>query len=187
MTPFEHLSVLVSIVIGLGIAHLLSSAHRLVQARDRVRPYWLSLMWAGLILVTQIEWWWATFEYREQMQWNFFYFLFMLLSPIALYLAAAFVLPDVEPGVTYDLREYYYGTRRWLFSILALNPALDAVRRAFEAGSILNVGASTNAIAAVLIASLAVSDREAHHAVLTLAVTALFGVFLVSAALQLTG
>jgi hypothetical protein len=35
MTPFEHLSVLISIILGLGIAHLLASVHKLVQARAR--------------------------------------------------------------------------------------------------------------------------------------------------------
>ena len=41
MTPFEHLAVLISIVLGLGLTQLLLSAHRLVQARGRVRFYWL--------------------------------------------------------------------------------------------------------------------------------------------------
>lgn len=39
VSPFEHISVLVSIILGLGITQLLMSAHRLVQARDRVKPY----------------------------------------------------------------------------------------------------------------------------------------------------
>jgi hypothetical protein len=185
VTPFEHLSVLISIVIGLGITHLLMSAHRLVQARERVRPYWLSLLWAGLIFISQVEWWWASFSFRQQMEWNFFYFLFVLVSPVALYLAAAFVLPEVEPGQTYDLREYYYRTRGWFFSILALSPALDAVRRGIQAGSPTDLGAWSNAIAAVLVGSLALTRRESYHALLTLVVAGLFLFFIVSAALQL--
>jgi len=34
-----------------------------------------------------------------------FYFLFVLLSPVSLYLAAAFALPEIEPGEQYDLRD----------------------------------------------------------------------------------
>lgn len=39
MGEFEYLSVLISIVIGLGLSHLLSSAARLIQARG-------SALWA---------------------------------------------------------------------------------------------------------------------------------------------
>jgi len=185
VTPFEHLSVLISIVIGLGITHLLMSAHRLVQARERVRPYWLSLLWAVLIFISQVEWWWASFSYRQQVEWNFFYFLFILASPVALFLAAAFVLPELEPDQQYDLEEYYFRTRGWFFSILAVSPALDAVRRGIQAGSYTDFGAVSNAVSAVLLASLAISRQAWYHAMLTLAVAGLFLYFIVSAALQL--
>ena len=187
MTPFEHLAVLISIVLGLGLAQLLTSVHRLVQARRRVTFHWLPLLWAGLLFVTQIEWWWASFEMRRDTVWNFFYFLFVLLSPVSLYLAAAFALPEIEPDATqrYDLRAYYYDNRSWFFGVLAANPALDALRRASQGGSWRDFGAWSNVVAAVLLVSLAVSRRPAHHAVVTLFVAALFGVFIVSAALQL--
>jgi hypothetical protein len=185
VTPFEHLSVLISIVIGLGITHLLMSAHKLVQARERVRPYWLSLLWAVLIFISQVEWWWASFSYREVVEWNFFYFLFILASPVALFLAAAFVLPEVEHDQSYDLEEYYFSTRGWFFSILAVSPALDAVRRGIQAGSYTDFGAVSNAVSAVLLVSLAISREAWYHALLTIAVAGLFLFFIVSAALQL--
>src|SRR4051794_5388175 len=93
MTPFEHLAVLISIVLGLGLAHMLTTLHELIQARARVKIYWLSILWFVLIFISLIEWWWASFALRTTLKWNFFYFLFILLSPISMYLAAAFVLP----------------------------------------------------------------------------------------------
>ena len=185
MTPFEHLAVLISIVLGLGLTQLLMSAHRLVQARERVTFYWLPVAWAAILFVSLIEWWWASFGLRTQTVWNFFYFLFILLSPVSLYLAAAFALPEIEPGARYDLRAFYYGNRGWFFAVLAASPALDALRRAIQAGSVRDFGAWSNLVAAVLLASLAVSRRTWHHTVVTLLVAALFGFFIVSAALQL--
>jgi hypothetical protein len=185
VTPFEHLAVLISIVLGLGLTHLLTSVQRLVQARQRVRLYWLPLLWVALIFVSLIEWWWASFALRQHAVWNFFYFLFVLLSPVSLYLAAAFVLPDVEPGARLDLREHYYDNRRWFFAMLAASPALDAVRRALEAGSWTDFGAISNAVAAALVGSLAASRRPSHHALVTVSVGALFLFFIVDAALQL--
>ena len=185
MTPYEHLAVLISIVLGLGLTQLLMSVHRLVKARGRVRFYWLPLAWAALLFVSQIEWWWASFALRTQTVWNFFYFLFILLSPVSLYLAAAFALPEVEAEREYDLRAYYYDNRSWFFGVLAANPALDAVRRASQGGSWRDFGAWSNVVAAVLLVSLAVSRRPAHHAAVTVFVAGLFGFFIVSAALQL--
>lgn len=187
MTPFEHLAVLISIVLGLGIAHLLTSVHRLVQARARVRPYWLPLLWALLLFVTQIEWWWAIFALRTETVWNFFYFLFVLLSPVSLYLAAAFVLPEIEPGgtATIDLRTYYYENRRWFFAIVAAGPVLDAGRRAVQAGTWRDVGVVSNLVSAVLLCWLATTARPRVHATVTTIVTVLFAYFLVSAALEL--
>jgi hypothetical protein len=185
VTPFEHLAVLISIVLGLGLTQLLAAAHRLVQARDRVRPYWLPLLWAVLIFVTQIEWWWASFALRRETVWNFFYFLFVLLSPVSLYLASASALPEVEPDREYDLRAYYYDNRRWFFVIVALSPALDAIRRGVQAGSWLDVGAASNAVSAVLVGSLAFTRRAWYHALVTLLVAGLFLSFIVSSALEL--
>jgi hypothetical protein len=186
ISAFEHLSVLISIVIGMGLAHLLISVQRLVQARDRVSSYWLSVLWTVLIFVTLIEWWWASFSFRDRQDWNFFYFLFILMSPISLYLAAAFVLPWAEDGRIYDLRDYYYSTRKFFFLLVAIGPTLDAIRRAGQAGSITNFGAISNAIAAVLVGSLAFSEKPWHHTIVTLFVTGLFGMFIVSEAIKLT-
>jgi hypothetical protein len=106
VTPFEHRSVLISIVLGLGMAHLLWSVHRIVQTRDRLKLYWLTILWVAVIFVAQVEWW-ANYSLQNQVtDWTFFYFLFVLASPATLDPAAAFVSPDVEQGQQYDLREY---------------------------------------------------------------------------------
>lgn len=187
MTPYEHLSVLISIVLGLGIAHLLTTVHELVQARARVKVYWLSILWFLLIFVSLIEWWWASFALRTTLKWNFFYFLFILMSPVSMYLAAAFVLPDdsEESGGIIDLRRYYYENAAWLFGILAVSPAFDAIRRGLEAGTMRNTGAWSNAVSAVLVASMGYIKRPWYHATVTLIVSALFLSFIVSSALEL--
>lgn len=185
MTPFEHLAVLISIVLGLGLTHLLTTVQRLVQARGRVRLYWLPLVWVGLIFVGLIEWWWASFALRQHAVWNFFYFLFVLLSPVTLFLAASFVLPEVAPGESVDLRTHYYDSRRWFFAMTAAGPALDAVRRGLQAGSWTDFGAVSNAVTVLLLAVLAVSRRPALHAAVTAVVGGLFLWFIVDSALQL--
>jgi hypothetical protein len=187
MTPFEHLTVLVSIVLGMGLAHLLTTVHELVQVRTRVRVYWLPVLWVGLIFIGLIEWWWAIFALRTTVKWNFFYFLFLLMSPVTMYLAAAFVLPDdSERGnEVIDLRRYYYDNCAWLFGVFSVSPALDGIRRAVTAGTLRDTGAWSNLVSAVLLASMGVVKKPWYHAVITLIVAALFLSFIVSSALEL--
>jgi hypothetical protein len=185
LTPFEHLSVLISIILGLGIAHLLWSVHLLVQKRARVRFHWLPLVWSALVFVSLVEWWWASFGMRSQHDWNFFYFLFVLLRPVVAYLSAAFVLPTLEPGVSCDLRQYYFANRQWLFSLLAAGNLLDAVRRHLEGAPLADVGVWSNLVSCLLLGSLAVSRNARLHAVITLLTAALFALFILRAALEL--
>jgi hypothetical protein len=185
MTPFEHLSVLISIILGMGIAHLLWSVHLLVQARARVRFHWLPLTWCALVFVSLVQWWWGSFDMRTRQDWNFFYFLFVLLRPVVAYLSAAFVLPTLEPGSPVDLRQYYFANRQWLFSLLAAGNLLDAVRRNVEGQPWSDIAVWSNLVSCALLGSLAASRGVRHHAVITLLTAALYGAFILRAALEL--
>jgi hypothetical protein len=185
VTTYEHVAVLPSIIVGLGIAQLLTSVHRVAEARARVRHYWLPLVWVVVLFVSQVEWWWAFYGMRNEPRWNFFYVLFVLLSPVTLFLASAFVLPEVERGERYDLREHYYANRGWFFALLAASPLLDGVRRAMHAGAVTDFGAASNLVSAALVGSLMFTTRPRWHGFVTVLVSALFGWFIVSAALEL--
>ena len=43
MTPFEYLSVLVAIIVGLGMTHLLVALGQLIQSRDDQPIYWVQV------------------------------------------------------------------------------------------------------------------------------------------------
>lgn len=185
MSAFEHLSVLISIIIGLGITQLLTDTQRLVQFRGPLKTFWLSFFWSIVVFIAMVEWWWASFGLREQTDWNFFYFLFMLMSPVTLFLASAFALPDVKEETAIDMRAYYFDTARFFFPLLAASTMLDAIRRALQAGSLTDFGAVSNAISALLLLSLGVNRRSTYHTLVTLFVSGLFGFFLVRAAMKL--
>lgn len=44
MTPFEYVSVLISIILGLGITQIVSGLADIVQHRHQVQLYWPHLM-----------------------------------------------------------------------------------------------------------------------------------------------
>lgn len=120
MDHFEYLSVMISIILGLGVAHLIADATRLLQGRARVRLYWVTVVWGVVLFLLHIQVWWALFSWRLVPEWNYFSFLLMILPPLVLYAIAVLVLPefDVREGV--DLRVYYYQNQRWFFGLFTL-------------------------------------------------------------------
>src|SRR5262245_53617801 len=114
MDAFSYLSVLLSIVIGLGMTQVLTAAGRLIRHREQVRGDWLPLLWAVVMLVIYVQVWWAMFGLRAHREWNFPGFLLVLGQTATLYMMAAVVLPEhAESGV--DLRIHYERQNRWFF------------------------------------------------------------------------
>lgn len=121
MTASEHLVVLFSIVIGLGLTHFLSNLHRLLHPATHTKWHWLPVLWAANVFVSLVFWWWMmSFFGRLEDVPNIFGFVLILLGPVLLYLLAASVLPDVSPGDSVDLRQYYFQNHRRYFGIGAL-------------------------------------------------------------------
>ena len=58
MAAPEHLLVLFSIVIGLGLTELLSSFHNLVHPATRTKWHWLPAFWASNVFLSVVFWWW---------------------------------------------------------------------------------------------------------------------------------
>ena len=119
MDTFSYLSVLISIVLGLGIANLLSAVATLVRCRSRLRMYWPLPVWITTLFLIYVQSWWAMFGLREVAAWSFAAFLIVLLQPVALFLMTAVISPRVpDTGVT-DLRSQYFSESRWFFGTLA--------------------------------------------------------------------
>jgi hypothetical protein len=182
VTPFDYLSVLISIVLGLGLTELLSNVHRLIQARDRVTFHWLPLLWSGLIFVMLVQWWWAAFGLHRQLEWNFFFFLLILLIPVLMYLTAASVLPTIEPEKTYDLRAYYFSIHHWFFWIVAATSVMECLRAVLYDDLQATL---LNAAAVVLLGSLAIVRRPFYHAVTSLLLGGLLVAFIVLETLRI--
>jgi hypothetical protein len=115
MTTTEYLSVLVSIIIGLGISQVLSGVANLLVDRRRVRFYWVWGVAVLMVFLANVQFWWSTFSVAGAVARNFFSFIFFLLTPITLYLGAVVVLPDFEGEGEIDLRRHFYDNHRWFF------------------------------------------------------------------------
>jgi len=116
MTPFEHISVLLSIVVGFAITTLLAGAVRLIHRRNAVVWYWPTLLWMITMLLLDVQIWWSRFSWRTLPTWTFATFFAMLLVPIGAFALSALLVaePDEKP---IDQRKEYFARRQAFFGI----------------------------------------------------------------------
>lgn len=134
MTLFEYLGVLLSIVMGLGVTHLLSGASNVIHHRDTVRFYWVHMMWTVNVLIYILAIWWGMFWWRSLESWSFFQFLFIVLYAITLFLLSAMLYPR-NFADDYDFKEHFLNNRRWFFSLFFLAWCIDIPETTLKAGS----------------------------------------------------
>ena len=120
MTVFEYLSVLVSIVLALGIAHILGGLSSIARSWDRVRVYPVQLVWSIWLLAVHVQVWWAYWDHSGVTDWNFFRFASMLTLPGMAYFAARLIIPDVIRDRAYDLEKHFYDVRVAFFTTVSL-------------------------------------------------------------------
>ena len=130
MDEFGYLSVIISVIIGLSITQLLQGIGQIINARDRVRIYWPAIGWTVLLLLIDVQAWWAMFGYRNRHAWTFVQFTVVLLEAIMLYLLAAVALPNIPNEGEIDLRSNYFRHAGWFFGslvVLLLDSLLKSV------------------------------------------------------------
>jgi len=115
---FSYLSVLLSIIIGLGMTQVLTAVGRVIRHRDRVTMDWLPLLWAAVMLVVFVQVWWSSFGLRQFRDWTFVGFLLVLVQTCTLYLMSAVILPEQIDETRTNLAAHYQRQHRWFFSLL---------------------------------------------------------------------
>lgn len=124
MEIFNYVMVLASVIIGLGIAHLLQGVGGIVQHPRREKIYWVHLLWVAVIFLRAIFWWWFEFRLSKTPEWTFTLYLFVLAYAVLIYLWCALLFPRDLVG--YDgFKDYFYSRRRWFFGLLVAGQAVD--------------------------------------------------------------
>lgn len=115
---FSFLMVMISIIIGFGVTELLGGSARLLRARKEAKPYWLHTVAVIGVFMAHLVLWWEAWGLRLIQDWTFPGALFMLATPIGLYLIASLIFPDDVKGC--DFREYYFENFRliWIIAII---------------------------------------------------------------------
>jgi hypothetical protein len=124
MGVFEYLGVLLSVIMGLGVTHILAGLSKAIHHRKTFKHSWVHSMWALNILIYIISIWWGMFWWSTQLEWSFFEFLLLIIYTIVLFLAASLLFPwDLSED--FDFEAHFFDIRPWFFSILAIAWCLD--------------------------------------------------------------
>ena len=156
MSPFEFVTVLVSIILGLGITQLMSGVADLIHQWDKVKVYWPHLLWVVLTFVLQVQEWWFTYELRSITTWRLPFFLFEVLYPINLFVLARILFPNVGEGPV-DLKVFYFKNYRKFFMMVIILSALSAIENIFIHGYGID-GWAINAILLLVLLFIALRD-----------------------------
>ena len=124
MTSFEFVTVLVSIIFGLGVTHLLTGLGRAVHLRDRASLWWVHLCWTAAVFFYLALHWWQLFFMSDKTVWNFWVFLYILFHSVLIFMLAV-LLYRPDPDGILNLRATFENNRVWFFSVLAVALVVD--------------------------------------------------------------
>ena len=190
MEIFSHLSVLISIILGLGLSHLLTRIGELFQARavhgQQVRVDWVQMAWVFIVFVAQVQLWWALFFWTDRLESaTYFQFVLVLLGPVTLFLASRIVLPDLGDNPTVDLKQYFDVIRPWFFTVLALYPLVAALTQVALDDWTLRPSRLMQVSLSVILLPGALIRSERFHKALVIVVLAMALIFITQFTLRL--
>lgn len=165
MSLFEFLMVLVSIIIGLGVAEILTGVARQIRFRASIRGYWVHSVLATTIFFALIQQWWEIWGLRAVPEWTFHALVMMLTGPVGLFLIAHLLFPEPIQGANF--REYYNGAMRPIWWLAAVTVVLATLFRPLIFGSdLFTPDNATSLIFFVGFVALALSRRSVLHTTL---------------------
>jgi glucose-6-phosphate-specific signal transduction histidine kinase len=131
---FEFLLALYSIIAGLGLSLLVRSIGQMIEARSRVRLYWVHSCLIVVAFVGQVVSWFSLWQFSGHSPWTVAETLALLSVPLLLYLVSHLVVPELDDGLAHDLREYYYRHARWTHGLLLTIAVISLAGEAFILG-----------------------------------------------------
>ena len=164
MALFEFVMVLVSIIVGLGIATLLTGVADILRAGRAVKPYWLHSLTVVMVFLAHAQVWWESWDLNAAPQWSFGGLLMMLGPPICLFLISHLLFPETLTDV--DLSEYYYKVAPVVWPLGAMTTLVGTFFRPVAFGSsVLNPGNLASVPTVILCLVLASTRNRRVHTV----------------------
>jgi len=129
MSPFEYAMVLISIIVGLGVTHILSglgaAVHRLRGHGPPIHLEITYLTWVAFIFFQLVFFWWWEFKWSELApELGIGLFLFLVLYAVVLFSLVVILVPH-QLSVVDDSWDYFLSIRSWFYGGLLIMNAVD--------------------------------------------------------------
>ena len=162
MALFEFVMVLVSIIVGLGIATLLTGVADILRAGPAAKPYWVHSLVVVMVFLAHTQVWWESWDLNAAPQWSFGGLLMMLGAPICLFLISHLLFPETLTDV--DLSEYYFRLAPRVWPLGAMTTLFGTFFRPVAFGSSIFDAGNLASVPAVLLCLILAStrNRRAH-------------------------
>tara|TARA_B100001167_G_C16662524_1_gene253941 strand:+ start:79 stop:636 length:558 start_codon:yes stop_codon:yes gene_type:complete len=116
MNKFEFIMVLLSIIIGMGIAETLKTVSRFMK--DKTHLGSLHILWSVSTLIALIQLFWASWKTEYRADWTFIDLTIVITPAIIMYLIASLLLIPKKETKNLDL---YFINQRFPFFLLQLS------------------------------------------------------------------
>lgn len=123
---FQHVRVVIGIVLGLGITRLLTGLAGFLQHPTRRKAYPVHIGWTFMVLLTLIHFWWWEFGLIDLERWTFEIYLFLIGYAILLFLLCTLLFPDTLSEYS-GYEDFFISRRGWFFAIYGLTIVFDVV------------------------------------------------------------
>ncbi|MDH4105858.1 MAG: hypothetical protein OEW50_07425 [Gammaproteobacteria bacterium] len=143
MTPFEYVSVLLSIVISLALTHLMIGITRIIKAG--VSRWSIPLVgWIGFMAFMCVDYWFSVWHARNDPVWSLGFICFLLLLGAVLFVNCWMIVPEVEVNEPVDLAAHHAAIRRkfltGLFFYLILGHLANLMLAGFQSSTVKLLG-----------------------------------------------
>lgn len=108
ISGFEYITILISIILGLGITQLLSDVADIFYNSKKIKLYLPHSIWLLVVLFLHVQEWFVIYELKDYPVWKLPTFLFIILYPIVLFITAKILFPVIDGEEKVNLKEYYF-------------------------------------------------------------------------------
>lgn len=103
---FSFILVMVSLVLAIGVTHLVHGVASLIRLRGSTRLEPLPLAWAANLFLVAAIYWWSLWDFRS-VDWRFHHFFYLLLAPTLLHVAASLLVSTDAVAAGENLRSEF--------------------------------------------------------------------------------
>ena len=122
MSPFEFITIFVSLIVGFALSHILRAVSDLYEIRERVQMYWLNSLWVVTVIMWSIFTWWGLWMLSiDRLDWTYAQYWFLVTNVSSIYFFTTLVLPKATDEGVIDLEAHYFSVRKAFFSIVAFS------------------------------------------------------------------